>query len=801
MDEVIFLLKNEIEIDYRNQYYADFKREYIKWFQQKNYNPTEFYEYFREKVIQKNIHEYTRILKDYLVLNIMCKRIPYDSDFMKKHISVSPESKLKFLYPFYRFYQKEFLPKIDSIQLRSNKKLSLLLFLQSEYENRDFAEDGILEVFFQTSKKTHASYKLSLIEFVDTIYPLLSKHGYFGQYENILDYISRVKRNFTVDFEKGLYEHLENKMGFYHDSEFYTVAKSFLIDRWTKKTLNYNAIKRSITMISEFIELCVTNEQVPIKKVMEISGFHRDLFIERNQNSSLVYHFKAIRYYLQHYNSFFVTDGNFYNTSFFSYKYVLKKSKIADKTALKETGIGALAASVFSEILYSRNTDFEMKNQFEKQYYITLRTLWLTLLSGGRFREISTLNLIAVENSLNYKSPYIVLHTVKGGNNRTIEFERGELKEGVYEYDWLSIDILKESVAAAKSMYQDLKINPDQKFLFPSYRVITNSIGGLAVRNLNKKIQTENKIVYGSVYDILDREAYIHNNRIREKLDKPLFTLHSFRHFSIEILRKYARLTQAEIQKFTGHRQGKSEDHYGEHFLLGVETFKVMEEQGHLYGENKLVPNQPVHLNLNTEDKSSVAFIQDVDNYFNTTDYFTPSNLNSATKVIDEDTDCHTIVACGDTGIGCTSCEYFQAGEETIIKKDAIKYLIEYEYNQIELLINELIISKKELIKKTPSSKTLLANKFIDICIRFEKINLSKEVTLMSSRQGFGWSESTANKFLNPMYKNIRKIDLDKDLVKRIKEIAREGLFEEEDIDISLYRDTQNKVVFRNVRV
>ncbi|WP_427108188.1 hypothetical protein [Lysinibacillus xylanilyticus] len=797
-DEVFFILKDGSESGYSERYFEDFKREYTKWFKQENYDPNEFYLNFRERAMQKNFGG--NILKTYIVLNMMCKIIPYDTEFVEEIVYVSYKSKFKLFYPLYRFYPNKFLANIDSIHQRSNIKLSLLLFLRSEFEKRELTEDEILKLFFQTNKRTDSNYKLSLHEFSDKIYPQLVKYGYFAEYNNIQDYITRIKRNMPIDLETSLYEHLEKQMGIYKDSEFYAVAKSFINDKFTKKTLMLREIKASITMVSKFVELCITNKQVPIMSVRDISGFHRDYYIEQNQKAN-INHFKAIRSFLRHYNSFFVNDGEFYDVSLFSSKYVSKKPKIADKTALKENGIGALAASIFSEIIYSRNTDFEKKNQIEKQHYITLRTLWLTLLSGGRFQEISKLNLIAVENSLNYKSPYIVLHTVKGGNNRTIEFERGQENEGIFEYDWISIDILKESVAAARSIYKGNKIKPEQMFLFPGFRVITKPIGYLAVTYLNKKIQAKNMIVHGSIYDILDREAYLNNPGIREKLDEPLFTLRSFRHFSVEILRKYARLTQIEIQKFTGHRLRKSENHYGEHFLLAVETFKVMEEHGHLYGENKLVPNQPIHLDTSGEDKSNIAFIQDVNNYFNDNDYFSSVNLNSATKVIDEETDCHTIVACGDTGIGCISCEYFQAGEETIIKRDAIRYLIEYEYNQIELLINELMIHKKELMKKIDASKTLLANKFIDICIRFEKINLSKEVTLMSNEQGFGWSESTANKFLNSIYKGIRKIDLDTDIIKRIKEIYLEGFFEEDNIDISLYRDTQNKVAFRHVRV
>ncbi|MFY0520996.1 hypothetical protein ACOMCU_24705 [Lysinibacillus sp. UGB7] len=797
--EFEFLLENECNVTYSKKYYEEFTTAYNRWINHSNdLNPTVFNNQIEHLVFEESSNNYELKLKlklkDYLALNILCKIIPYNEILLNEFILKGINNKMQFIIPFYRSLQKDFLPKWDSIKMKSNRKLACILFLKTEYGNQFISEEKILDLLFMLVKNSGDNYTKAVIEFSMEFYPLLEKYNYFGSYENIIDYINRYKRNFTIDPELELKEHFEKTLSEFSEFEFYSVAKSYINDRWAKKTLNYNALKRSISIYNSFFKLCVENHQVPITHFKEFTGFHRDLFIEHIKNLSRKEYLAAVSNLIRHYNSFFVTDGKFIDPSFFS---LPKKIKIADKTALKETGIGAFASSIYFEVIFSRKNSLETKSQYELYQYIKIRLLWLILLTGGRYKELNKLKLIEVQDAINFKSPYIFLQTVKGGNNRTIEFDRGELRNDVYEYDWLSLDIILELIEAAKYIYKDLPIKPEQKYLFPSFRTITNPCGYQSINKLSKKIQIENKIVYGSVYDILNREAYIYNNRIRGRLDKPLFNIHDFRHFSVEIFRKYARLTQVEIQKFTGHRNRKSEEYYGEHFMIAVDTFKVMEKYGHTYGENKLVVNQPGYINPNVQDKSNLAFIQDIDNYFNNTDYFSSRNLSAATKVIDEDTDCQTLVACAETGIGCTSCEYFRAGEETIEKKDAIKYLLEYEYNQIELLIIELMESKKELLKKNRGSKVLLVNKFIDICIRFEKINQTKNLTLMSVKQGFGWSESTANRFLSPIYKNIRKNDLDKEVVSRIKEIVKEGLFEEE-VNISLYRDSKNRVVFKN---
>lgn len=91
--------------------------------------------------------------------------------------------------------------------------------------------------------------------------------------------------------------------------------------------------------------------------------------------------------------------------------------------------------------------------------------------------------------------------------------------------------------------------------------------------------------------------------------------------------------------------------------------------------------------------------------------------------------------------------------------------------------------------------KVILENALLSLVSRFESIEAAKEITLISNKTGFGLEEARADKFIYHLMLKYRQSDLDKEIIKHIKGLKKNGEFE--DINLLLYRSKTNRVVFK----
>lgn len=797
---------------FATSYIKKLKFEYNRWFQTSYITP----ESFNQKYIDGEFDRDTKMwdtdriyIREYILVNMLWGRIPFDKEFIKEEtIKSGLSSKIKYLELHYKNNRPHYLPQHHEISWKSNTFFAYQLSLF--YKKEELTEEIIIHCFFDTVRNANDE-KLDekIKDFSLVFYPIFIKHGLMDKKSDIIRYLYKISSNSPQTEDEEVWKYFNRHMNNFQETEFYDVCKSFVQECLSKKNLHKFNIQYAIRAWKILSDICLTDTIEPCISIRDISGYHRDCFldfIEEGINNYIA----SVRRVLSHYNSHYVKDKMFVDVDIF--KNSLKKVRENSKIQLMETGMGALCSVIFEEILLTRKNSFNEMTIYQKNHFFIVRILWLTCIYAGRITEIRNLKINDVENSIKYKEPYFIIKTLKDTHDRPIQFERGkklDYNETKHEYDWLHLDILQETINAAKSVYEEIGSIVETKYLFPGTQLY-QPINYKTVYNFHKNLQSQNGIVCGSSYDIRMRDQYIYHPHLKKLLNNPLFNIHHFRHFTVEILRKYAFLTKEEITRFYGWKSSNTENTYGEYSKAGFKAFKVLEREGHLDASNKLVPSTLKREISNDVNRMDLANIEDLENYLSNVDSGNFLNIDDANKHIDENTDCQTEVACGDTGIRCTGCDHFRTGEETTLKKDAISFIIEDAYKKIEQEIINLNLDKKDLLKKSKSSKKLLMDAFISILIRFEEIEATKNISLLSNQQGFGWSEATANRFLVPIFKKTRKTDLDKLLINRIKELRKEGFFNERveelrgdgDLDsfiinIFLYRNIENKVVFR----
>ncbi|UDK97566.1 hypothetical protein EYB33_15175 [Lysinibacillus sphaericus] len=758
-----------------------------------NFSEDELYNEF----IIKSDSNVNPVVLDYIFLNMLFGKIKYNRDFVEGMIYKGKEKYLKGVAYFLDIDNLSYLPKYNELKIKSNKKFLLRFYLRMNYEEKLMTEKDIYRLFISSYEKYNNDiWRNKCIEFKNVIYPKLYNDKVVECRQDVVNYIEKIKYNKIVNVQEHLSNKIDQYLGQYKNTEFY-----MLICQYTNYKIGNSAttISKSdmnyllflIKLFSKFTIHCLENEIDPITNMYEINGFHIERYTENSSN----YDRNCLITLLKYYNSICPVNKRL-GYEILGMKARSSKSRRMNKTALKESAMGALVSSLFEAILETRNNLLILKSDLEILYYLNLRCLWLILLSGARISEIRRLKLVLTIETISHDEPYIHLHTLKGGNDRELLLRGKELENSSkYEDDWLNLDIIKEAVEAATLLYEKSDINIDGNlYLFPSYKNFYKEVSYSSIAKLLKDIQIKNRIVHGSIYDILDREAYKNNPKIINELDKPLFTSHAFRHFTVEVLRKYAMLTRIEIMKYTGHKNPKSENVYGEHFLIVANVLKLMEKNGHLYGENKLINANDL---LNTEykeDMDELLFKEDITTHLAQVDG--TFGKNDISIYLDKETSCETPHPCAETGIGCTSCDFFKAGEETVMKKAAVMELIRYEFEQITIEVRELNNLEKELLKDKKNSDLLLINKFQDVCYRFERINLTKERTLISNISGFGWSISNANKIITNLMRESMKVDIKSSLIQKLKKIIKNGQYEW-DISAKIYRDIRNRQVFK----
>ncbi|MED4698709.1 hypothetical protein P9436_06555 [Lysinibacillus capsici] len=751
---------------------------------------------YNEYVIKSDSKVKQEVL-DYIFLNILFGKIKYNSDFVEGMIYKGKDKYLKGVAYFLDIDNISYLPKYNELKIKSNKKFLLRLYLRMKYEEKLITEIEIYRLFISSYEKYNKDiWRNKCIEFKNVIYPKLYNDKVVEHKENVVIYIEEIKYNIIINIHEHLLNKIDQYLGQYKNTEFYE-----LIGKYTNYKVgnnsssisnsDMNSLLSMIRLFSNFTIYCLENEIEPITNIHEINGFHIERYTENSSNNDR----NSLISILKFYNSICSVNKRL-GYEILSMKARSSKTRRMDKTALKESAMGALVSSLFEAILETRNVLLINKSDLEILYYLKLRCLWLILLSGARISEIRCLKLVLTKESISHDEPYIHLHTLKGGNERELLLRGKKLENSSKcEDDWLSLDIIQEAVEAATFLYEKSNIDIDGNlYLFPSYINFYKKVGYMSIANLLKDIQINNRIVHGSVYDILDREAYENNPRIINELDKPLFTSHAFRHFTVEVLRKYAMLTRLEIMKYTGHKNPRSENVYGEHFLIVANVLKLMEKNGHLYGENKLINANDF---LNTEYQEDIGkslFREDLTTHLAHVDAtFGKSDISI---FLDKETSCETPHPCAETGIGCTSCDFFKTGEETVMKKAAVMELIRYEYEQITIEVREINNLEKELLKDKKNSDLLLINKFQDVCYRFERIQLTKERTLIDNISGFGWSVSNANKVISNLMRESMKVEINNSLIQKLKRIIKNEQYEW-DVSANMYRDIRNRQVFK----
>lgn len=734
---------------------------------------------------------------DYIFVNILFGKIEYNRDFVEGMIYKGKDKYLEGVAYFLDIDNISYLPKYNEIKIKSNKKFLLRFYLRIKFEDKFITEIEIYRLFIGSyEKKNKDIWRNKCIEFKNVFYSKLSNDKVVEHRDDIVNYIETIKYNKIENIQEHLSNKIDQYLGQYKNTEFY-----MFIDQYTNYKVRDSGISMSgsdknrllfpIRLFCNFAIYCIENKIEPITNIHEINGFHIEGYTENTSNNDR----NSLITILKFYNSICAVNKRL-GYEILNMKARTSKSRRMDKTALKESAMGALVSSLFEAILETRNGILINKSNLEILYYLNLRCLWLILLSGARISEIRNLKLLLTKESISFDEPYIHLHTLKGGNNRELLIRGKELENSSKcEDDWLNLDIIKEAVEAATFLYEKSNINIDGSlYLFPSYKNFYKEVGYLSIAKLLRDIQIKNRIVYGSVYDILDREAYENNPRIINELGKPLFTSHVFRHFTVEVLRKYAMLTRLEIMKYTGHKNPRSENVYGEHFLIVANVLKLMEKNGHLYGENRLLNANDL---LNAEYKEDIdesLFREDITSHL--TQIEATFGKSDISIYLDKETNCETPHPCAETGIGCTSCDFFKAGEETVVKKAAVMELIRYEFEQITIDVRELNNLEKELLNGKKNSELLLFNKFQDICYRFERIHLTKKRTLIDNISGFGWSVSSANKVISNLMRENMTVDIKSNLIQKLRKIIKNELYEME-VSANMYRDIKNRQVFK----
>ncbi|MEY8757770.1 hypothetical protein AB9M93_25310 [Peribacillus frigoritolerans] len=795
-------------------YIKGIKFEFNRWFNAPIITPDIFYKKYLNGEFDRNIKNWkweSRFIKEYILVNMLWNRITFDKEFIKgQTMRTGLPARMNYLQFHYKLTKPDFLPSYNEIKWKSNTFFAFELSLF--YKKEDLSDEVILNCLMDSySKANYENLEEKFKDFSIIFYPIFVKHSLMKERSNIFEYLYKKRNNNPLNDEEKVWNYFDQKMKALQDTEFHIVGRSFVEECLSKKSLHISSIKQAILAWGTLTDICLLDTIEPCTSVKEINGYHRDCLIDI-YGDGIKSCISFIRKVLSHYNSNYVKDKMYFDIDLFKYADLPSKVVENSKVQLMETGMGALCSAIYEAILFSRKKHFKEMAQRERTFFYTVRILWFTCIYAGRISEILKLKLIDVENSVKYKKPYILINTLKDSHNRPIEIDRGEKLDNFankHEYDWLHYDILKETISASKFVFHQLDSVVDTKYLFPGIQIHQHISSG-TISNFYRNIQIKNGIVAGSSYDIRNRELYLYHPHLKKLLGDPLFKIHNFRHFTVEILRKYALLTKEEITRFYGWKSSNTENSYGEYSKAGFKVFKVLEREGHIDASNKLVSSTIKREISSDVNRAELADIEDLERHFHDVDSGNFINIDDANKHIDENTDCQTEIACGDTGIRCTGCEHFRTGEETTMKKDAIAFIMEDAYKKIDQEIQNLNLDKKDLLKKSKGSKKLLVDAFVSILIRFEEIEATKNTSLLSKQQGFGWSEATANRFLMPLFKKIRKTDLDKLLINRIKELRSDGYFEDRieelrgegdfnsfDIKISLYRNIENKVVFR----
>ncbi|MBD8069301.1 hypothetical protein [Bacillus sp. PS06] len=746
------------------------------------------------------------IVYDYIFFNMVFGGLPIDRKFIEER--VYKNRRRDKVFRLYDYYKPDYLPNMD---INLHDRLKLFLATIWVFYNSDNLDDEIVLVELKnhlggSRMFAYWGLKKPLIEvtkeFIEYLAPFLIKNGFLDKRENQLDYLYTHLhgQKTSLSKEDGIWAKFEEKMTPYKNSEFYSTFYHYVKEKMDKKTLNIVSLDKYITYWSRLVHITVAEGGTNIRA---INSKIRDTYIwEYGENSSLRADMDCFRNVLKFYNeqTFEENYKEYFDISIFSQDHLAKRSFDAKHNSFMDEAEDALIASIGSELLKT-SSSFEKLNTRKKQIFFLSRIIWLKLLTGARISEILDLDLDKIKSSISYKTPYIMITTLKDNPDREFILERGKpLEKGNFELDCIHVDIINQTIEAAEKMYLGIKIKKDKKrYLFPSETLTEISYD--SVKYYFKNVQERNAIICGSHYDIMSRDVYESIPDMKLKLEnrRALFSLHEIRDMFINRLLLHGMTNAYEIRDEVGHGAVESQETYKQapHGMMQVANF--MEENGHYGAQNKLI--SPLSFKVESGvDRKDIVLAPKVENYLNELENSNSEIYNvltipydQASNFIDTKTICETRLSCGDTGFGCLGCKSFVSGTATHDALLNVGAILAHQFKTIDYEINRL--NEKRLYKK--STFEIFQRLLKSILVRFEGIQLAKERTL-TNPNNFSWDEGKADKYILNISKRVRKSDFCKEVVSYINDlIKRKKLDEYIILRLHLLTSKTNRKVFK----
>ncbi|MGG3043470.1 hypothetical protein ABEO76_09900 [Bacillus anthracis] len=743
--------------------------------------------------------QYQKIeLTTYLVINMLFGRLPMNRELIENAIYKVNTKRKKVLFYVYEKMKPSYFPNLADLDDEYGRLqlfyISLALFYKPYKLNDDVVVKELERHFGNIGEDSiFVAYKGNKLNRIKQFVTLSSsdfiEKGYLIPREDLIQYLyNKTMGKETYGEEEKLLMYFSNRMDKYKDTEFYSALKNVVEESLNKMRMKFRTIDGWIRHWADFIDFAVDNGCVDLK---DITPLLRDLYIDEYlDEKSLVYDFGSIRIIIRDFNQrkFGSNMDAYIDETIFSQVHIPKKPKDTTHVSFMEAAHDALISSIASDIYQSRADQALGINSEEhfKRFFLS-RLIWLIFLTGARNSEIRTLELKKVKTTLLYSNPYIVIKTKKKNPDRVFELYRGVN----LEYDKVHLDILNETIEVAENIYKKTMHPGADQWLFPNQ--FLSHFTHDSLRNYFNNVQKRNAIICGSHYDIMQRDLYVSYPDMVKKIEEPtpLFALHEIRHMHIDKLVLYGMTNQIELAKTIGHQGVESQEIYKKAAFGVLEVSKIMEENQHYGAANKLVSSVSFKVDENVS-RDKLLLIEDIDTYMGELEKDRDINVEQAIDYIDINTNCETKISCGETGFGCLGCKDFVSGKAT---HEAILNTAVLLENQMKVIDYEIQrINDKKLRKKNKFNH--FQELLMTILDRFEGIELAKDRTLIST-DNFGWTEDEAEKFMARLMKRVRKVDVEKDVIKMVKNELCAGRLHEDIVSrLNLIVSKTNKKVF-----
>ncbi|MCM3116327.1 hypothetical protein M3610_13565 [Neobacillus sp. MER 74] len=776
-----------------------------------------------------------KVFEKYLIMLMACSRIPIDRDFISEvyiyntRVGLGKNSGMigVLMDEYYHRTKPDSFPNLYELKHQANRRF--IFSLNAFYEVNDLTEETLVKEFLNavsgdTYRKTgaikiHNRYsKPKFLEFIEKIYPELVKTGAMERKDNIYEFLRSLIYK-TPDDVKTLRNYLNNRSKELDGSEMQVLIHQFvesnIITINGKEELQKN-ISNLRSTIKNWCNLSLVAMDDGVEKIAEITAHHRDVWLNENKEVDGKRLLIFVPPVFKFYNEVILGKNSpfYYDVSIFSTKWSPNIGKDVIHTPLQGAAFGQVISALAQKILETRKEGFakgvnekivsENLHTWEIQNFLysffIYRLIWFVLLTGRRLTEIRNLKLARVKNSLSSDDSYVYIKTAKGNHDKREDFERGQkCEDGSYEFDYAHIDIFKEVIKAAELVYKGTGIPIKDQYLFPSTIRNYSAISSTTIREYFMDLQKELDIVHGSPIDFKNKLMYESSPEWQKQLGKPLFSLHHLRHAFIHTIHANAHLPLAQVMMNLGHRNNKSIGEYTKILASVFQVFKILEDQGHVGAARELVSTFFNEIPKGIEGSNAYVVLKNFLDYLNEFKVETPlQTINSeANQFTEVDSECVTTISCGDTGMGCLKCNDFRAGRMTFMALFSVSTIFDKEFRNIDALIDQINKRKKEILKvnrKGDKRLKTIEMLFVPLIDRFKGFIEAKQITLLSMETGFGLTEKEADEMISKIWKRARKLNLDDDIVKYIKQSRKDGMFSE--IDFTLYRTAANREVF-----